>query len=91
LFNIFLIKFQWEKSPKTPDFDGFEIKRKGDSNTVANIYLYLDHQITEKYKLAPELGEVLGVQVDTKHNIMLALWQYIRVIFFLALLNVLIY
>ncbi|CAG8481018.1 12766_t:CDS:2 [Racocetra fulgida] len=60
------------------DVDGFEIKRKGDSNLKAKIFLNLDQQ-PPRYKLSPELESILDIQEETKPGIIMALWQYIKV------------
>ncbi|KAF9971687.1 SWI SNF, matrix associated, actin dependent regulator of chromatin, sub d, member 1 [Actinomortierella ambigua] len=68
---------EWHKSPNQSDVDGFEIKRHGDENVKVKIILHIDHT-PERFKLSPELAEVLALDVETRPGIMLALWQYIK-------------
>lgn len=68
---------EWHKSPNQADVDGFEIKRHGDENVKVKVILHLDNS-PERFKLSPELAEVLCVDVETRPGIMLALWQYIK-------------
>ncbi|KAI8836355.1 hypothetical protein BC829DRAFT_405721 [Chytridium lagenaria] len=58
---------EFRKSFGSPEFDGVEIKRRGDSDNP------------EKFMLSDSLKELLGVSVDTKANIIMALWQYIKI------------
>ncbi|KAF9957120.1 SWI/SNF complex component snf12, partial [Mortierella alpina] len=53
------------------------IKRHGDENVKVKVILHLDNS-PERFKLSPELAEVLCVDVETRPGIMLALWQYIK-------------
>lgn len=57
--------------------DGFEVKRRGDSNVELKILLYLDQQ-PEKHKLSPPLSQLLDIHTDTLPNVIMALWQYIK-------------
>ena len=57
--------------------DGFEVKRRGDSNVELKILLYLDQQ-PEKHKLSPLLSQLLDIHTDTLPNVIMALWQYIK-------------
>ncbi|CAG8516225.1 20078_t:CDS:2, partial [Racocetra persica] len=68
---------EWNKTSDADDVDGFEIKRKGDSNLKAKIFLNLDQQ-PPRYKLSPELESILDIQEETKPGIIMALWQYIK-------------
>jgi SWI/SNF-related matrix-associated actin-dependent regulator of chromatin subfamily D len=69
---------EWNKTHNnTEGVDGFEIKRKGDSNVKCKIFLNLDQQ-PRKYKLSDELAEMLDVREETKAGIIMALWQYIK-------------
>ncbi|KAJ3223865.1 SWI SNF, matrix associated, actin dependent regulator of chromatin, sub d, member 3, partial [Clydaea vesicula] len=68
---------EWHKQPGSADCDGFEIKRKGDTNTPVKIFIQLEHQ-PEKFKLSAELSRVLDIHTDTKSNCIMALWQYIK-------------
>ena len=44
----------------------------------AKIYLNLDLD-PQKFKLSPELAELLDVQEETKTGVIMILWQYIKV------------
>ncbi|KAJ3043895.1 SWI SNF, matrix associated, actin dependent regulator of chromatin, sub d, member 3 [Rhizophlyctis rosea] len=68
---------EWHKHPDHPDCDGFEIKRRGDSEVKAKILLTLDYS-PEKYKLSPDLGKLLDVHTDTQSNVIMAMWQYVK-------------
>ncbi|KAJ3195236.1 SWI SNF, matrix associated, actin dependent regulator of chromatin, sub d, member 1 [Irineochytrium annulatum] len=68
---------EWHKTDNSTEFDGFEVKRKGDMDTKANILMYLDHN-PEKFALSSELADILDVHTETKNNIIMALWQYIK-------------
>ena len=39
--------------------------------------IQLDH-IPEKFKLSNELAKILDIHTETKPNIIMALWQYIK-------------
>ncbi|KAF9910094.1 SWI SNF, matrix associated, actin dependent regulator of chromatin, sub d, member 1 [Lobosporangium transversale] len=68
---------EWHKSPNQADVDGFEIKRHGDENVKVRVILHLDNS-PERFKLSPELADVLAIDVETRPGIMMALWQYIK-------------
>ncbi len=67
----------WEAVRASNHVEGFEIKRKGDQEFVANIKLEMDYT-PERFKLSAPLAEILGVEVDTRPHIIAALWQYIK-------------
>ena len=71
---------QWEKKPGEPESDGFEIKRRGDTDVPVKILLYLDRH-PEKFKLSPSLGHLLDIHTDTMPNVLVAIWQYVKVSF----------
>lgn len=68
---------EWHKSASSAEFDGFEIKRKGDVPVTAKIILQLDHK-PERYRLSPELATLLDTEEDTRAGIVQAAWQYIK-------------
>jgi len=68
---------EWNKNPGQPEIDGFEIKRKGDSDVNAKILIEMDYA-PHKYKLSEELSKLLDIKLDTKPNVVMALWQYIK-------------
>ncbi|PKK72158.1 hypothetical protein RhiirC2_710595 [Rhizophagus irregularis] len=67
----------WNKTNNTEGVDGFEIKRKGDTNVKCKIFLNLDKQ-PPRYKLSEDLASLLGIKEETKTGVILALWQYIK-------------
>ncbi|KAK9729085.1 SWI/SNF and RSC complex subunit Ssr3 [Basidiobolus ranarum] len=69
---------EWHKSYSSQDFDGFEIKRRGDQNVRAKIILTLDNP-SEKYKFSQDLIEVIQTERGTQSFAILALWDYIKV------------
>ncbi|KND03228.1 uncharacterized protein SPPG_02282 [Spizellomyces punctatus DAOM BR117] len=68
---------EWHRGEGSPDCDGFEIKRKGDSDVNAKILIYLDHK-PEKVKLSTSLSKLLDIHTDTPTNVIMALWQYVK-------------
>ncbi|KAG0281486.1 SWI/SNF complex component snf12 [Linnemannia exigua] len=68
---------EWHKSTNQADVDGFEIKRHGDENVKVKVILHVDNS-PERFKLSPELADVLAIDVETRPGIMMALWQYIK-------------
>jgi SWI/SNF-related matrix-associated actin-dependent regulator of chromatin subfamily D len=67
----------WENARTAAQQEGFEVKRKGDKEFVANIRLEMNYN-PEKFKLSQPLMEVPGVEVDTRARVIAALWQYIK-------------
>ncbi|KAG9455286.1 hypothetical protein H6P81_008190 [Aristolochia fimbriata] len=67
----------WEHARSPALHEGFEIKRKGDKEFVANIRLEMNY-VPEKFKLSPPLMEVLGIEVDTRPRIVAAIWHYVK-------------
>ncbi|CAO2203807.1 unnamed protein product [Urochloa humidicola] len=67
----------WENARSAAQQEGFEVKRKGDKEFIANIRLEMNYS-PEKFKLSQPLMEVLGVEVDTRARVIAALWQYIK-------------
>ncbi|KAL2934486.1 SWI/SNF complex component SNF12-like protein [Bienertia sinuspersici] len=68
----------WGNSRSSTLHEGFEIKRKGDKEFTAIIKLEMNY-VPERYKLSPALSQALGVEVETRSRIMIALWHYVRV------------
>ncbi|KAL3827796.1 hypothetical protein ACJIZ3_016598 [Penstemon smallii] len=67
----------WDSSRTPAPHEGFEVKRKGDQEFTATIRLEMNY-MPEKYKLSPELTELLGIEVDTRARIMAAVWHYVK-------------
>jgi chromatin remodeling complex protein RSC6 len=59
------------------DFDELMFKRTGDENTNITIKL-LRHELPERYKLSPELADVVDMKEATQHEAVMGLWEYIR-------------
>ncbi|PON61317.1 p53 negative regulator [Parasponia andersonii] len=67
----------WENARTPAPHEGFEVKRKGDKEFTVNIRLEMNY-IPEKFKLSQPLMEVLGIEVDTRPRIIVAIWQYVK-------------
>ena len=75
---VLLSILQWLKASATREYDGFEIKRKGNTNCKVKIVMQLDSQ-PEKYKLSPQLASILDIQEETKSQTIRAMWHYVKV------------
>ncbi|GBG73211.1 hypothetical protein CBR_g12928 [Chara braunii] len=67
----------WDSDRAVSPVEGFEIKRRGDKEFVAKLKFELNY-VPERHKVSPELGEILGVHIETRARILSALWQYIK-------------
>lgn len=67
----------WDSARASNHVEGFEIKRRGDSECDIIIRLEMDHN-PDRFKLSAPLAQLLGVEVDTRPHIISALWQYIK-------------
>lgn len=63
--------------PPTADFDEFVFKRNGDENMNITINLYRDES-PERFELTPELADVVDMTVATRAEVVMALWEYIK-------------
>lgn len=68
---------EWHKGAAQPETDGFEVKRLGDENVRCQIMLKLEN-LPEKYKLSPALGRLLNLRYETRQQIIMGIWQYIK-------------
>lgn len=68
---------EWNRLSTPSSFDGFEVRRKGDTNVNVKILIRKEHN-PERYKLTPKLANLIGITEDTKQNIVLAFWRYIK-------------
>ncbi|KAI9207962.1 SWI/SNF and RSC complex subunit Ssr3 [Polychytrium aggregatum] len=68
---------EWRKPHGGAECDGFEIKRRGDTDVKAKIAIHLDPPIP-KFKLSAPLSALLCLHTDTRTNIISALWKYIK-------------
>lgn len=67
----------WQPSQSTPPSDGFSFTRSGTSSTQIHIALY-PNQHPRRFKIAPELGNLLDLREDSKLGILNAMWSYIQ-------------
>lgn len=68
---------EWNKTATTGETDGFEIRRIGAVDVPVRILLRLDYQ-PERFRLSPELASVVDLELATRPQVVLALWQYIK-------------
>mmetsp|Transcript_38516 Transcript_38516/g.28362 ORF Transcript_38516/g.28362 Transcript_38516/m.28362 type:complete len:147 (+) Transcript_38516:252-692(+) len=72
---------EWIKAKAdTSNFDALEVVRKvkeSQKSLGVSIRLYLESN-PKKYRLSPELADILGIQEETRLRIIGALWQYIK-------------
>ncbi|KNE56504.1 hypothetical protein AMAG_02306 [Allomyces macrogynus ATCC 38327] len=69
---------EYHKNDANPsEFDGFEVKRRGDMDVKVKIVIRLDYG-QDKFKLSKELARVLGFDLMSKSEVVLGLWQYIK-------------
>lgn len=59
------------------EFDGLDIRRRGDQPVKAKIMLQLK-EYPDKFKLVPPLSNILGVSEESNPGVVVSLWQYIR-------------
>jgi SWI/SNF-related matrix-associated actin-dependent regulator of chromatin subfamily D len=67
---------EWIKGPLT-ETDGFEIRRVGSVDVPVRILLRLDYQ-PERFRVSTALAEVVDLELATRPQIVLAIWQYIK-------------
>lgn len=67
----------WDNARSAGPHEGFEVKRRGDQEFTVNIWLEMNY-MPEKYKLSPQLMEVLGIEVDTRARVISAIWHYVK-------------
>jgi chromatin remodeling complex protein RSC6 len=70
------------------EVDGFEVKRLGDVDCKAKIIIHLV-QSRDRFKLAEPLAELLGMRVASRTEVVVALWEYIKVGCFIGKLTIL--
>ncbi|CCM01680.1 uncharacterized protein FIBRA_03744 [Fibroporia radiculosa] len=68
---------EWIRGPSQPQLDGFTVRRRGDTLTKIRVVIHLEQQ-PERYKVQPELGNILGLQEETRTGVVQALWNYIK-------------
>ncbi|KAJ6533357.1 SWI/SNF complex 60 kDa subunit [Mycena sp. CBHHK59/15] len=71
---------EWPRATgqQNPPLDGFTIRRKGDAPTKVRLIMYLEHY-PEQFRVIPELGNILGIQEDSRVGVIQALWNYIKI------------
>ena len=67
------------KSSMAPEaeFDCIEFERKSDENLNVTFHLTRDES-PEKYRLSPELSDLLDIEEETRPNAVMALWEYVK-------------
>ncbi|KAK9686982.1 SWI/SNF and RSC complex subunit Ssr3 [Basidiobolus ranarum] len=70
-------KIEWSKPSSGQETDGFEIKRRGDTDVRAKIELTLNNP-AETYKLSKALAQLLGFETGSQSTVIMGLWQYIK-------------
>lgn len=69
---------EWRRTSASQEFDGFEIKRRGDKNVPVKILIEVENK-PERFKLSSELSSLLnGLAVSTKPHIVMAMWRYVK-------------
>ncbi|KXN65319.1 hypothetical protein CONCODRAFT_13131 [Conidiobolus coronatus NRRL 28638] len=68
---------EWKQQPNQPNFDGLEIKRKGNKNLSCKITLNLSNLI-EKFQTSPGLREITNLESATKSEIIGSIWEYLQ-------------
>lgn len=64
-------------APQAAEFDEFTFKRNGDENVNITVNL-VRQEMPEKYRLTPELADVVDMTEATQQEAVMALWEYIR-------------
>jgi len=62
-------------------YDYIQCTRKGDSDVNVRVSLTVD-AVPERYKLNDEFADILQIKEETRPGIVMALWQYIKVLSF---------
>lgn len=72
---------EWHETCVPPeqrvDFDGLDVKRPGSEKVKARVLIQLK-EYPDKFKLSPQLANILGVCEESKPGAVVSLWQYIR-------------
>lgn len=63
-------------APIQPEFDAIEFERKLDLNAQCIIKIVRDDQ-PERFKLSPQLADLLDTQEDTKGGVVVGIWDYV--------------
>ena len=63
--------------PQIVEFDGFEFERKGDVDVQCTIKLERN-ETPDRYRLSPQLADLLDTKEDTRAGIVMGLWEYVR-------------
>lgn len=70
---------EWPRGPTIQQpLDGFTVRRTGDQPTKVRLIIYLE-QTPEQYKVAPDLGNILGIKEESRIGIIQAMWNYIKI------------
>lgn len=68
---------EWNRVAGELASDGFELSRSGDKECTAKIFLYVDNS-PERFKMSFVLSRLIGIRCDTRSNVFMAVWQYIK-------------
>lgn len=69
---------EWVNTPSAVESDGFEVRRQGiPANKKISIIMRLAN-VPKRYKLSDEMASVLAMPTGSKPEVVLALWQYIK-------------
>lgn len=63
--------------PQVIEFDGFEFERKGDVDVMCTIKMERN-ETPDRYRLSPQLADLLDTKEDTRAGIVMGLWEYVR-------------
>lgn len=68
---------EWKNGPEVVPTDGFEIKRRGETEMTARIILR-PIQAIDRYRVERGLARVIDLREGTRTDVILALWTYIK-------------
>ncbi|BFZ54991.1 SWI/SNF and RSC complex subunit Ssr3 [Savitreella phatthalungensis] len=68
---------QQPASVEVPSAPGIAVKRKGDTDVPVTITITLE-QSPERYRLSPKLAQILDTPEDTRAQVIMNLWHYVR-------------
>ncbi|KAI8374667.1 SWI/SNF and RSC complex subunit Ssr3 [Radiomyces spectabilis] len=68
---------EWHKQAHSGDYDGVEVKRKGDTDVNARIILVPEYN-PQKFKLSPALADLVDMKLETKPQVIMGIWNYVK-------------
>ncbi len=70
---------EWKADPKKPvEFDGFDIKRNGNTNLDAVVTIYPKAVESNRYSYSPALASLVGLSHGSKSDAIFSLYKYIN-------------